>query len=187
MRKSTLGLATTVLTFLVGLVAVSLVPHHRPGSVEQAPPPAPVVAYSGSIPPALRKVDIGRRFSVYLPPGMEYSSPPQGGGLYTGAGYRFYYEYGRRLSDSLCDDLPASMNRGASRSGRRMVVGGKAAWLDDAAAVEDYTALGAHDWPSMRLCVPDMGDGTRLFIEVQAPYSRRLNEARPMIDSIEFR
>ena len=192
MLKHPLGLAIAILTFLAGLLAASLMPPHRPGHAEQAPSEISAahsggisqspVAHSGGIPSAWKRVKISRRFSAYLPPGMEYSSPPQGGALYTGAGYRFYYDYGRRLSDRSCHDL----SRVGPRPGKRVEVGRKLAWLDDAAG-EDYSAMGAHDWPSMRLCVPDTGDGIKLFIEVQTIHSRRLNEARAMIDSIEFR
>jgi hypothetical protein len=194
MSKFKIGLPVALVTFIVGVVAVSLcVIHSR--HVPKASPPIPKVAVRQRPhhPDGWKRIVVDGKFSFYLPPDMEQEKESVGNIEYIGPGKSFVsntlsvgYTYvekkynkelwrGKVSCELLTREPPHVSN---IRSSEVEINGRRARQIFWQAEKSKLSVV--------RVCFPDVGDGTVLTLGAVSKDDEVLDVAKQILDSIEF-
>jgi hypothetical protein len=194
MGKCKIGLAVALVTFIIGVVAASLWLTNKRHLPEPSPPAPPVaIRQTPEHPDGWKRIDADGKLSFYLPPDMEQEKEPVGNIDYFGP-HKFFgsktlsvgYVYvEKRYNEELwrgtvsCELLTREPQGVSSFQSSEVEINGRR-------AKQIFMRWDKPKLSVMRVCFPDVGDGTVFTLSANSKDEQVLDVAKQVFISIEF-
>ena len=194
MNRFKIGLAVALVTFIIGVIAASLwVIHHQHLHESSSPPPTVAIRQMPNHPDGWKRINVDGKLSFYLPPDMEQEKEPVGNIEYFGPHQSFgsetlsvgYVYVEKRCNEELwrgtvsCELLTREPQGVSSFQSSEVEINGRR-------ARQIFLQWDKPKLSVMRVCFPDVGDGTVFTLSVNSKDEQGLDVAKQVFSSIGF-